>query len=153
MRGDVVRSRLLDVDVLAGGDRVDRSAGVRVVGRADEHRVDVLAVEDAPVVADDVELEGLARGRHPLIELGLVDLACRDELAVFVSRMSESNTRPPRLPRADDRHAGPGRWRPGARSRRAASRPPTVRAAAEAFKNLRLLSIHYLLLVAERSTS
>ena len=31
---DVVRDRLLDVDVLAGGERVGRDLGVREVGRA-----------------------------------------------------------------------------------------------------------------------
>ena len=52
---DVVRNRLLDVDVLAGGERVRRDPGVREVGRADEHRVDVVAVEHTAIVADDVE--------------------------------------------------------------------------------------------------
>ena len=86
MRGDGVRRRLLDVDVLAGRDRVDRLLAVPVIGRGDEHGVDVLAIEDAAVVADDVELEGLARRRHPRIELRLVDLGAGDPLHVRLPR-------------------------------------------------------------------
>ena len=54
---DRVRDRLLDVDVLAGGDRVERHLLVPVIRRADEHRVDLAVVEDAPV------LGRLERGR------------------------------------------------------------------------------------------
>ena len=41
-----VRQRLLDVDVLVGGQRVHGHRDVPVVGAADQHGVDVLAVED-----------------------------------------------------------------------------------------------------------
>ena len=52
--GDVVRDRLLDVDVLAGQHGLDRGQGVPVVGRGDDHRVQVLAVEHRPIVAGRV---------------------------------------------------------------------------------------------------
>ena len=48
--GQIVRQRLLDVDILARRARVDRHRHVPVVGRADEHRVDVLAIQQRPVV-------------------------------------------------------------------------------------------------------
>ena len=50
---DRVGHRLLDVDVLAGGERVERHLPVPVVRRGDEHRVDALVVEQAPVVGGD----------------------------------------------------------------------------------------------------
>ena len=49
--GDVVRDRLLDIDVLAGQHGLDRGQGVPVVGRGDDDAVDVFAVEHGAVVA------------------------------------------------------------------------------------------------------
>ena len=49
--GDVVADRLLDVHVLARLAGVDRRQGVPVVGRGDDHGVDVLGVEHLAVVA------------------------------------------------------------------------------------------------------
>ena len=110
---------------------------VPVIGRADEHRVDVVAVEDAAIVGDDVELERLPRRCHPRIELGLVDFAAGQPLHVRL-RANESNTRPDRLPQPITairiRLLAP--WTPNSGFVAA-----TVNAAAEAFKNLRLLSI------------
>ena len=84
---DVVRNRLLDVDVLAGGERVGRDPGVREVGRADEHRVDVVAVEHTAIVADDVERLGeRAIGALEALLLVLRDLASHRELHVVVAR-------------------------------------------------------------------
>ena len=48
---DGERERLFDVDVLARLARHDRRQRVPVIGRADDHRVDVLAIEDAAEVA------------------------------------------------------------------------------------------------------
>ena len=50
--GDRVRDGLLDVDVLAGGDRVERDRLVPVIGRADHDRVDLAVVQDAAIVGD-----------------------------------------------------------------------------------------------------
>ncbi len=55
---DVVRNRLLDEHVLARGECVGRDPGMREVGRANEHRVDVVPVEHTAIVADDVERLG-----------------------------------------------------------------------------------------------
>ena len=49
-RLDPVRDGLLDVHVLAGRAGIDGHRAVPVVRRRDEHGVDVLAVEDPPVV-------------------------------------------------------------------------------------------------------
>ena len=46
------RQRLLDVDVLAGAQRRDGHERVPVIGRGDDHRVDVLAVEHLAEVLD-----------------------------------------------------------------------------------------------------
>ncbi len=48
--GGVVRQRLFDVHVLAGRAGVDRDRHVLMVGRGNDHRVDVVAVEKCPVV-------------------------------------------------------------------------------------------------------
>ena len=84
---DVVRNRLLDEDVLARGERVGRDPGVREVGRADEHRVDVVAVEHTAIVADDVErLRERTIGALKVLLLVLRDLAPHRELHVVVAR-------------------------------------------------------------------
>jgi hypothetical protein len=43
--GEAQGHRLLKVDVLAGVDGVDRHLGMPVLGRCDEHGMDVLALE------------------------------------------------------------------------------------------------------------
>jgi hypothetical protein len=101
---DGVRRGLLDVNVLAGGDGVHHLLAVPMIRRRDQDRVDVLALEDAAVVADDIELEGLAGRRHPLIEPLLVDFGHRDELAVLLPAERIEHT-PAAVPGADDRHA------------------------------------------------
>ena len=75
---DRVRHRLFAVDVLPGRDRIEARARVPVIGRGDDHRVDVLTIENAAVVAraQAVVAEQLAgalempvvarRGRHHL---------------------------------------------------------------------------------------
>ena len=100
---DRVGRRLLDIDVLARRDRIDGLLRVPVVGRRDEDRIDVLAVEDAAMVADHVELEGLPRRVHPLIELGLVDFRGGQELAVGMARERVEHAAAT-VPTADDRH-------------------------------------------------
>ena len=75
---DGVRDGLLDVDVLAGGDGLERHRLVPVIGSADEDRVYVLVVEHAAVVGD---LRRLAPGDlHRLQHPGLVDVGDRDHL-------------------------------------------------------------------------
>ena len=98
MRSTRVGRRLLDVDVLAGGERVHRDRRVGEVGRADEHRVDVVAIEDAAVIGDHLQLERLPRRCHEPLQLGGIDLAAGEPLRRRVFRANESNTRPDRLP-------------------------------------------------------
>jgi hypothetical protein len=65
--------RLLDVDVLAGAAGHHRHQRVPVVGRGDDHRVDVLVVEQ---VAEIPVRRGLPAGQlHALVQVGLVDVA------------------------------------------------------------------------------
>ena len=76
--------RLLHVDVGAGLDGRDHRQGVPVVGRGDQHDVEVLLLEHLAVVAVGARLllRGLARGDH-LGGLGqhlLVHVAQRDDL-------------------------------------------------------------------------
>ena len=79
-----------------------------MIRRPDEHGIDVLAVEDAAVVADDVEVERLARGRHPLIEPGLVHFAGRDVLDTVAAGADEGvEDTGGAIAAADDRHANP----------------------------------------------
>ena len=101
-----VRRRLLDVDVLAGGDRIHGLLRVPVIRRPDQHGIDVLAVEDAAVVADDVELERLARRVHPRIQLRLVHLARRNPLHARLARERVEDAAGA-IAAADHRHANP----------------------------------------------
>ena len=98
---DREREGLLDVDILARVARHDRLDGMPVVGRGDDHRVDVLLVEDAAEIL--VPLDRAAEFRQPrgdsvgqllemrmdLVELPvqirLVDVAKGDDLGVLVS--------------------------------------------------------------------
>ena len=65
---DRAAQRLLAVHVLAGLAGHDRDRGVPVVGRGDQHRVDVLAVQDAAEVLVDVALpDPLLRGGRVLL--------------------------------------------------------------------------------------
>ena len=75
-----VGHRLFDVDVLAGGHRVERHALVPVIGHGDHHGLDVLVVEHAPIVAAraDVRAEQLFRA----IEVSVVDVADFDDARV-----------------------------------------------------------------------
>ncbi len=83
---DVVRNRLLDEHVLARGECIGRDPGVREVGRANEHRVDVVPVEHTAIVADDVERLGERTIALEALLLGLGDLTPHRELHVVVAR-------------------------------------------------------------------
>ena len=75
---DRVRHRLLTIGVLAGGDRVNQLAVVPVLGGGKEHRVNVLAGEELPVVA--ITLRRAARHLDPQVQVDLVDVAHGGEL-------------------------------------------------------------------------
>ena len=55
-----VRGRLLEVDILARRDRIDRQLGMPVIRRGDQDRIDVLTVEDAAIVFVAVDLRAVA---------------------------------------------------------------------------------------------
>ncbi len=74
---DRQRQRLLDVDVLAGRQRVERDWTVPVIRHGDEHRVDVLLVEERAMVF--VGLRALRRLLSAL-DLCAVDVAETDEV-------------------------------------------------------------------------
>ena len=134
---NVVRGGLLDVDVLARRQRVDHLLRVPVIRRGDQDRIDVLAIEDPAVIADHVELEGLPRRRHPRVELRLVHLGGGDPLDVRLPRKGVEHAAPA-VAAADDRHPDAI---VGALDAERGFVAATAIAAAEAFKNLRLLSI------------
>ena len=73
-----VRQRFLDVDVLARLAGVDRAQAVPVVVGGHDHRVDVLVVQQLPVVA--VGGDGVVAGRlHALAEPLLIQIADGDD--------------------------------------------------------------------------
>ena len=79
---DLQRERLLDVDVLAGVERVDGHARVPVIGRGDEGGVDFLGLEQLAMVG-----EIWARVRRLLlggVDFGAVDVADGDDIDVLV---------------------------------------------------------------------
>ena len=53
---DRVGQRLLDVNVFSGLGRVDRDQGVRVVGSADGHEVDIVAGQHLAVIGVGLNL-------------------------------------------------------------------------------------------------
>ncbi len=95
------RERLLDVHILAGVACHDRLDGMPVVGRGDDHRVDVFLVEDAPevLVPLDRPSEFRQTRRHSVgerlemrmnlvklpVQVRLIDVAEGDDLGVLVS--------------------------------------------------------------------
>ena len=84
---DGVRRRLLDVDVLSGLQRPDRRQRMPVIRRGDDDGVDVLVVEHAAHVLDEVRLEGRDAGELLVVdarrlEVG-VDVAQRLDLDVL----------------------------------------------------------------------
>ena len=77
----VVRERLLDVDVLARLAGPDRRQGMPVVRQGDDHRVDALVVEDFAGVVIRGDLPPVVTGRLDFaIEVRLVGVAERDDL-------------------------------------------------------------------------
>ena len=70
---DLVRQRLLDVDVLARFHRVDDHAGVPVVRRGDDHGVDRFVVEQLAVVVERLGAGGSFFEAG--LQVGLVDIA------------------------------------------------------------------------------
>ncbi len=76
----LVGHRLFDVDVLAGGHRVERDALVPVIGRGDHHGLDVLVVEHAPIVS--ARLDGRSEQLFRAIEVSVVEIADFDDARV-----------------------------------------------------------------------
>ena len=84
--GDGVRQRLFAVDVLACLESGQRDNGVVVVGRGDDDRLDVLAVDDAaPVAVEDRLGETLPRRRSKVF----VHVAQGDDVGGGVGRLVE----------------------------------------------------------------
>ena len=82
---DRVGERLLDVDVLAGRDRIDDDLAVPMVGRGDVHGIDVLAIENAAVVLARLDRHAILfvlERRDPTIEPGLEHIRSGDVLRV-----------------------------------------------------------------------
>ena len=84
---DPHRQGLLDVDVLARHDRVDRHRHVPVLGRGDEHGVDVLARQELVVVAigRDIDLLLLAALLLRRVEPRLAHVGQRDHLHLLAT--------------------------------------------------------------------
>ena len=98
---DRVRRGLLDVHVLARGDRVHHDRRVRKIGRADEHGVDVVAIENAAVVGDHLQFERLPRRCQEALKLCRADLTPGQPFHVAVTREGVEHTSRP-VAAADD---------------------------------------------------
>ena len=136
------RKGLLDVDVLARVAGHDGLDGMPVVGRGDDHRVDVLLVEDAAEILVPLDRPSeigqpggdpvgqlLEMGMDPIelpVQVRLIDVAECDDLGILVPDERIQDLHAP-VADADDSRCGPGRWRrsPGPRDRRRGSRPPS----------------------------
>ena len=105
---------LFDIDVLAGSDRIEQHPVMPVLGRGDDHGVDVLVVEQLSIVT--IGLRSRTGFRQPCFEIRFVDVANRADLDVLV---------PPKTPR---QRAAPGlRFRSGRRESARKAPPPTQR--------------------------
>src|SRR5262249_3535345 len=76
------RQRLLDVDVLARVAGVDHLQGVPVVGRRDDHGVDILALEQPAIVAKLLRLAAALLGGG--VHVRLVGVADSGGLAILL---------------------------------------------------------------------
>ena len=122
---DGVGQRLLDVDVLAGSHGVDQHLAVPMIRRRDEDGVDIVAIEDTPVILVRVELHVLLQFRqllHTLIEPRLVRVTCRDVLNVGMIADKQGGHRPAPAAGPDQGDANLVVWpsRPGLCTRAAA---------------------------------
>ncbi len=118
--GDVVAERLFDVDILAGLHGAQRRDRVPMIGRRDNHRVDVLAVEDLAVVHGFQDAgSGRLSGR---VQVAGVDVADPEQARVG-QRLEVRQVESAAPARADkpqvDAVAGAGGARRQARRRRA----------------------------------
>ena len=99
----VVRERLLDIDVLARPAGPDRRQGMPVVRQGDDHRVDALVVEDSAWVVIRGDLLPVVAGRFDFaIQVRLVGVA---DATIFTPEISRSRPinwwpRPPTPPTA-----------------------------------------------------
>ena len=75
---DGVRHRLFDIDVLAGRHGVDGDLAVPVVGRGDQHGVDVVAFEQLAIVEIAFAAADVLGSR----ETPLIDIANGDDLQI-----------------------------------------------------------------------
>jgi hypothetical protein len=101
---DLVGQRLLAIDVLAGRAGIDEHGAVPVVRRGDQDRVDILALEQLPVVheGDDVAADLFG----DLLEVGPVDVAHGDHGAVGIASQNALHVGAARSG-ADDAHLNP----------------------------------------------
>ena len=76
---DLVRQRLLHIDVFAGFHRVDDHAGVPVVRRRDDDGFDAFVVQQLAIVAERFRAGGCFL--EPGLQVGLVDVADGGDLA------------------------------------------------------------------------
>ena len=71
---DGVGDRLLHVDVLAAAHALHRHVGVRMVGRGDDHRVDVLAlIKHLAEIGEEVRLGELLNGPGAATEIQITE--------------------------------------------------------------------------------
>ena len=104
-----VRERLLEVDVLTGIDGVDEHRTVPVIRRRDQHGVDIVSLEQLPVVLGRRDRStGLGRRHnlHALVEVVFADVADRDELGVRLPQ-EQAHDVPATAAGSDEREANP----------------------------------------------
>ena len=91
--------RLLDIDVFAGGERIQHHASVPVFRGGDQDRIDVFIVEKLFVIAVGARLAACFRGgRDGLFQVGFVDVADRRRHLTDGSFWNTDMTNVPRPP-------------------------------------------------------
>ena len=78
---DPQRQRLLDVDVLAGVERVDRGLRVPVVRRGDQHHIELLHLEQLAMIGERFRVGRFLLG---LVDLFRPDIAERRDLDIGI---------------------------------------------------------------------
>ena len=85
--------RLLAIDILASGDGIEHHADVPVVRRRDQHRVNVIPLQNAPIVLE--ALGSLVGSLDALGQVRLVDIADRgNRRAQFPERRHHASAAP-----------------------------------------------------------
>ena len=102
---DVVRAGFLDINLLAGLERMQRQGGVPVVGRGDADGVDGIVFEKFSEILEPFHLVRIGQFVRSFLQVFRVDIADGDHFAKIGEAAERFAVASPLTPHADDRVA------------------------------------------------